>query len=80
MNANARFLRYPRDRFKLALLSIPAFQEWYMAQDPREMIFLGNDPKFKRFMFWAYVWKVGLRRWVFKIRRAILPLKPKSAL
>ena len=69
VKADIAHLKWPQNRLQLALLSIPAFQEWYAAQSPREMIFLGQDPDFKHFLFWNYTLRVKILRSLLKMKR-----------
>jgi hypothetical protein len=54
------------------LLSTPTrFQEWYVNQDPRELIIYGNEPRFRSFVFWSYKVKVNILRSLYKMKRSL---------
>jgi hypothetical protein len=61
-------LKWPENRLQLALLSIQNLEAWYAAQDPKQMIFIGNTPEFKRFWHWSYVLPVRFYRKLLKIK------------
>ena len=63
--------KYPQDASRIARLSISGFQMWYLAQDPKEMIFLGQFKEFKRFIFWHYTLPVRCLRLYYKIKRIL---------
>lgn len=65
-------LKWPQDRVVLALLPLSALQTWYAAQEPRRMVFLGNDPSFKRFWHFAYILPTRFRRYLLKIKHQLL--------
>lgn len=70
-NTQLTLLKYPEDRARLTLLGPERFQMWYAAQNARQMIYLGNNAKFKRFVWWAYTWKVSALRFWFKIKQTV---------
>jgi hypothetical protein len=65
------YLKWPQDRLLMGLLSISELQAWYASQDPREMIFLGQEPAFQRFIFWHYTLPVKGLRTLYKIKRIL---------
>lgn len=66
-----RSLKWPQDALQLRWLSIQGLQAWYLSQDMRYMVFIGQDPKFKSFIFWHYTLPVKLLRSFYKIKRLI---------
>lgn len=57
-------LKYPKDAKRIGRLSLEYFQAWYLAQEPREMVYLGQFKEFKSFVFWNYtIYVKGLRLW-----------------
>lgn len=67
--------KYPKDASKIAPLSISDFQYWYALQDPKEMVFLGQNREFKRFIWKNYTWKVKLLRLYYRIKNICLNLR-----
>lgn len=65
-------LKYPKDAKRIGGLSIEAFQAWYLAQDARDMIYLGQFKEFQRFVFWNYTIKVKSLRFWLKVKRWII--------
>jgi len=64
-------LKYPQDAKEIGRLGIQGFQSWYLAQNPKEMIFLGQFKEFKRFIFWHYTLPVKCLRLYYKIKRIL---------
>ena len=64
-------LKWPQDRWQLALLSISDLQTWYAAQDAKHMVFLANTPEFKRFWNIVYLLPVRLHRKYMKLKRVL---------
>lgn len=64
-------LRYPEDKAFLATLSLEEKICWYSGQEPRYMIYLGNDPTFKRFWFWSYILPLRIKRFMYKIKNVL---------
>jgi hypothetical protein len=62
-------LKWPQDRKELAQLSITGLQTWYVAQDMTQMVFLGQNREFKRFIYWHYSVPVKLLRLYYKMKR-----------
>lgn len=62
-------LKWPQDAVKIASLSISGFQMWYASQPAKDMVFLGQNKEFKRFVFWSYTWKVKLLRLYYRIKQ-----------
>ena len=65
-------LIWPKNSYLIGRLSIEEFQQWYLSQNAEHMVFLGQDPKFKRFIFWNYtIFVKALRLW-YKIKRGLV--------
>lgn len=64
-----RSLRYPKDRFRIGFLSISDFQVWYSALNPQWLINNADSKEFKRFVRFAYGWKLSILRFWFRIKR-----------
>jgi hypothetical protein len=62
-------LHWPKDKWRLAFLSLADLQAWYAFQNYREMIHLGYDSKFVSFWYWAYLFPLKIRRNSLKIKR-----------
>jgi len=63
--------KYPNDADKIARLGIQNFQMWYLSQDMRDMVYLGQFKEFKRFIFWHYTLPVRCLRMYYKIKRIL---------
>lgn len=61
-------LKWPQNRFQLALLSVDNLQAWYAAQNPKDMIFTANTAEFIRFWHWAYLMPVRFYRKLLRIK------------
>lgn len=64
-------LKWPQDAARIARLGLPEFQTWIASIDPRELIFMAQNPKFERFLFWNYLVKVRAYRFLLKIKNMI---------
>jgi hypothetical protein len=62
-------LNWPQDRKELAKLSITGLQSWYLSKDPTQMVFLGQNKDFRRFIWFHYTVPVRLLRLYYKILR-----------
>lgn len=67
-------LQWPEDASIIATLSLEDKIYWYSSQDARQMIFLGQNPKFKRFWYYTYLLPLRIKRFVYKIK-AVLKYK-----
>lgn len=59
---------FPENKRKIARLSYDQKMEWYQSRDPKDMVWLGNDPEFQRFWKWNVVIPVKLRRLFYRIK------------
>lgn len=64
-------LRWPSDKGIIASLSLEEKMCWFAGQEPRYMIFLGNDPEFKRFWKRYYLRPLHLKRFFYRIKNVI---------
>jgi hypothetical protein len=64
-------LKWPQNRIQLAQLSISDMQVWLSTLDPRELVFLGQNPTFKRFLMVHYLWPVRALRFLLKIKSSV---------
>ena len=60
--------KFPEQKRKIARLTYDQQMEWYAYNCAQEMIFLGNDPEFKRFWYWNIVIPVRIRRMYYRIK------------
>jgi hypothetical protein len=60
--------KFPEHKKQIARLTYDQKMEWYSSRKPEEMIWLGNDPAFKRFWKWHVVIPVRFRRWLYRIK------------
>lgn len=63
--------KYPKDASKIARLSIEWFQTWYLSQDARDMIYLGQFKEFQRFVWIHYTLPVKCLRLYYKVKRLL---------
>jgi hypothetical protein len=68
-------LVWPKDAKAIGALSITDFQAWYCSNDMKYMIFLGQDPAFRRFIWRHYTVKVKLLRLYYRIKHLWLSSK-----
>lgn len=75
MNANesvdlrvVQVLRWPVDKGIIASLTLEEKMCWYSGQEPRQMIYLGNDSEFKTFWKRHYLWPLHLKRFLYKLK------------
>ena len=66
--AHVAQLKYPKDRFRIALLSLESKACWYAAQEARDLIILSNTKDFAKFWHWAYVIPLRIKRWLYKFK------------
>lgn len=59
-------LKYPKNKWRIALMTQPAKEAWYAAQDPKDLAMSSKD-----FQSWWQRWYVGH----VKLKRAIFRLK-----
>jgi len=75
-------LKWPDNRFKLALLGPYRLQLWYAIQDPRAMIFIGQTQDFRRFWLIFYIIPIKFMRFGLKIKRFfttyLIPIKSQQ--
>lgn len=64
-------LKYPEDASVIATLSLEDKIYWYSSQDPRAMIFLAQNPKFKRFWYWSYLVPLRMKRFAYRIKSVL---------
>lgn len=64
-------LKWPHNQAELRSLSISGLQAWYLSQDMRYMVFLGQDQRFKRFIYWNYTLPVRCLRFWYKLKRTV---------
>lgn len=62
-------LTWPQDQSVIAALSLEDKIYWYSSQDPRQMIFLGSNPKFKRFWYLTYLLPLRCKRFMYKVTK-----------
>lgn len=62
-------LKWPRDAAQIARLPLESFQVWVSGIDPRELIFLAQNPVYKRFVWRHYLLPVRILRLWLKVRR-----------
>ncbi len=60
--------RFPEDKKDIARLSYDEKMEWYATRDAKDMVFLGNDPEFKRFWKWRVLIPVRIGRMYYRIK------------
>lgn len=61
-------LVWPQDASIIASLSLQDKIYWYSSQDARQMIFLGLNPKFKRFWYFTYLLPLQLKRKLYQLK------------
>jgi hypothetical protein len=66
-----QLLKWPQDASIIAQLDLVELQCWYAGQDSREMIFLAQNPNFKRFWYWTYLVPLRIKRFIFKIKAVL---------
>lgn len=70
--AQIQELKWPQNALQLSLLSITELQTWYLSQDMRRMVFLGQNKEFQRFLFLHYTLPVRLLRLYIKVKRMFI--------
>lgn len=61
-------LKWPEDAAAISMLDLIEKQVWYSSQDPRAMIYLGNNPQFKRWWKLHYMFPLKLKRLFYKLK------------
>ncbi len=61
-------LKFPEDKKRIAALSHDEKMEWYATRDAQEMVWLGNDPEFKRFWKWNVMMPMKIKRLFYRIK------------
>lgn len=69
--SKVQLLKWPRDASTIAQLDLIEFQCWFAGQPPRDMVFLGQNPKFRRFLKIHYLWPLKAKRMVYRIKSRI---------
>ena len=59
-------LKYPENRWRIALLSQPAKEAWYAAQEPKDLIERSKD--FERFWKTWYLGHIKLKRFFYSFK------------
>ncbi len=62
-------LKWPQDARKLAALPLLELQIWISGQDPRELIYMAQDPNYVRFIKYHYLWPLRFKRFGLKMWR-----------
>ena len=62
-------LKWPADKRTIARLPLEEMVCWYAGQEPRYMVFLGQDSEFKKFWKRHYLRPLHLKRFWFKITK-----------
>lgn len=60
--------KFPEDKKAIAKLSLEDKMVWYLMQDPREMVFLGNSPEFQVFWRWHVVIPMKIKRFYYRVK------------
>ena len=63
-----QLLKWPEDASTIAQLDLIELQCWFAGQDPREMVFLGQNKEFRHFMYRYYILPLKIKRFWFKIK------------
>lgn len=61
-------LRFPEDRALIAQLTLDEKAFWYGAQNPQDMVWLGNKEDFTRFWRWYYMVPLKVKRLIYKLK------------
>jgi hypothetical protein len=69
---SVQLLKWPTDASIIAQLDLIEMQCWYCAQDPRSMIWLGQNKEFKRFWFRHYLLPLRIKRVVYKLKHLFM--------
>ncbi len=78
-------LKFPENKKQISKLNYDQKMEWYATRQPKDVVFLGNDPEFQRFWKWHVVIPVKIRRMYYRIKnleifkhyKHISEMKPK---
>lgn len=65
-----KVLVYPSDAKLIAMLSLEAKIAWYASQEPRQMVYLGQQEEFQRFWFWCYIMPLRFKRALYRLKNA----------
>jgi len=63
-------LMWPLDASIIASLSLEEKIVWYSGQDPRYLVYLAQDPSFKRFWARHYLAPLHFKRWMYRTKNA----------
>lgn len=63
-------LRWPSDKGLIASLTLEEKMCWFAGQDPRHMVWLGQDAEFKKFWKKYYLRPLHLKRMFYRIKNA----------
>lgn len=64
-----QLLQWPQDKETLAQLSLIELQCWMAGQDPRALVYLGQDPNYKKWIYWHYLMPLKIKRMFYKVKR-----------
>jgi hypothetical protein len=68
---HVQLLKWPEDASVIAQLDLIGLQCWFAGQDPREMIYLGQNREFRRFWYRTYLLPLRIKRFIFKIKHIL---------
>jgi hypothetical protein len=63
-----QLLKWPEDASTIAQLSLIEKQCWYAGQEPRKMVYLGQNREFVRFWKFSYLYPLKVKRMFYKMK------------
>lgn len=66
LTQDVSFLKWPEDKASLACLNSSELILWYASQEPRQAVWMGQDPEFKKFWYRKYLLPLRLKRLLYK--------------